>query len=175
MSVKRAFGVLTFAVAAGAIGSAVIVGTSASGASAPEAGPEQPSVAAPPALVPEQQAVPNTTLHLPTTIRLLDRTISATPINSSHLILNGTLSKKRHAAGGVVFTCTTSSGRITSCLGAFALSGGVLVAKVAPQTASDYRGVITGGTGTYSGASGTVKLIGSSSTTARLTIKYSVG
>jgi hypothetical protein len=170
VSVKRALSVLALAIAAGGVGSAVIVGTSAAGAPLPE---QSLGVTPPVAVAPNAQAAPQTSLHLPTTLHLKDRTTSTVAVNKSHLVVHAALSRKHHPAGGAVYTCALSAGRVTSCRAAFALADGIFLGRLGVKPDGSFKGTITGGSGAYAGASGTAKLVLRKSGPARLTIEYS--
>lgn len=180
MGIKRALSVLAFALFAGAIGSAVIVGTSASGATRPPAAaaPQQPVTVVPPVTVaPQQQAMPKTTLHLPSTLKLVNRTSGAKSLDSSHSVFSAGLTKPGHRKiiGTAAYSCAidSSAGLKQDCRGALALRNGViLVHQVLDIHTHQITGEVTGGSGYYEGAQGTVSGRDLGGGKDRLTIDY---
>ncbi|HVX70792.1 MAG TPA: hypothetical protein VHA79_14000 [Mycobacteriales bacterium] len=177
MSVKRALSVLALAIAAGGVGSAVIVGTSAAGA--PRAAlPEQSLNVAPPGTVaPHMQTAPKTTLHLPSNLRLISRTTGAKALDRSHTVFSAALSKPGHRKiiGTTAYICVsdTSNGLHQDCRGALALRNGViLVDQTLDVRSARITGTVTGGNGYYEGAQGTVSGRDLGGGKERLTIDY---
>jgi hypothetical protein len=180
MSVKRAVGVLAFALAAGGVGSAVIVGTSAAGSPRqPAALPAQPVPAAPQvASEPQVQSAPKATLHLPSAIHLINGTTGARQLDRSHTVFSAALTKPgtNKIVGTAAYTCvaiTTGTLR-QDCRGALALRKGVILI----QESQDIRtgqttGTVIGGSGYYEGASGTVTGRDLGGGKAKLTVDYS--
>ncbi|HVT65066.1 MAG TPA: hypothetical protein VHD81_07925 [Mycobacteriales bacterium] len=163
MSVKRAAGVLAFAVAAGGVGSAVIVGSAASGAPRPPAWvPAQPvTLAPPPATAPHLESMPKTTLHLPSTLHLVNSTTGARRLDSSHTVYSAALDKPgtRKIIGTAAYTCTavTSGALRQDCHGALALKNGVILIEESQNiNTGQTDGTIVGGSGYYKGAHGTI-------------------
>lgn len=70
---------------------------------------------------------------------------------------------------GVGYCVAKGSG--ATCTAAYALSGGLIYARVT-ATATSGRGVITGGTGTFARARGTLTIVHLSRTRLRLTFTY---
>jgi hypothetical protein len=177
VSVKRALGVLACAITAGGVGSAVIVGTSASGAPVAAGPPLAPSAAVagvtadnttPPA------AQPRTTLHLPGPIHVIETVTGSTRIGSKTFVVVA-LTRSGHAVGDAVNTCTTS-GTSYGCKSAFALSGGVILATISGDSNTGrVSGTVTGGSGKYQDATGSLKGTPTSNGKVALTINYSVG
>ena len=180
MYVKRALSVLAIAIATGGVGSAVIVGTSASGSPRPTAAlPPQALTVAPPApLAPDAQTMPKTTLHLPSTLRLVYRTTGARPLNRSHTVFTAALTKPGHKKiiGTAAFTCAsvTSGGLRQDCRGAFALRKGVLlVAESQNISTGQITGSVLGGSGYYEGAIGPISGHDIGGGRAKLAVDYS--
>jgi hypothetical protein len=151
MTVKRAVSVLAFAVATGGIGSAIIVGTAASGA-------------------------PHATLHLGTTLHLVSHPTNSVKLSSSRQVTSASLVKRSSGrpAGSAVYTCRTVSSGVLSCQSAYGLSGGVLLGEEVIDLRDDtLSGKITGGNGKYAGSSGSLKGVGRQDGGINVTVRYS--
>lgn len=180
MYVKRALSVLAIAIATGGVGSAVIVGTSASGSPRPLAAlpPQAPDVAPPAPHAPHTQAMPKTKLHLPSTLRLVYRTTGARPLDRSHTVFTAALTKPGHKKiiGTAAYSCTavTSGGLHQDCRGALALRKGVLlVAETQNISTGQITGSVLGGSGYYSGAIGPISGHDIGGGRAKLAVHYS--
>ena len=177
MSVKRAFGVLAWAIAVGGVGSAVIVGASASGTPATT---HAPAAAFAPALPPaaaanDLQAVPKTTLHLPSTLHLLVRIAGLKTLDSSHSVLTAGVTKpgSSRVIGTAAYTCTSSSTVKQDCDGALALrKGTILLHQAFDFTTGQITGSVIAGSGYYEGAQGNVSGRALGGGKNRLTIDY---
>lgn len=179
MSVTRALTVLAVAIATGTVGGAVIIGASAGGST-----PDQPSTPAfraanpAPDLAPVLQTAPRTTLNLPAPLHVVNQTTGARKLDSSHSVFYATITKPRSqkVIGTAAHTCVAvTSGTVRQdCHSALALRGGVMVFD---DTLDIHTGKITGtvlgGTGKYSGASGTVSGHDLGGGKDKLTINYS--
>jgi hypothetical protein len=179
VAVKRALGVLGFALAAGGVGSAVIVGTSAVGATNPQAAPpaQSPSVAPPARITPHLQARPNATLHLPSTLKLINQTTGAKTVDNSHTVFYAVLNKPGHhkIIGTSASTCATVTNPLRQdCHGSLALRKGVLlIDHLMVISNGQINGSVVGGSGYYAGAHGTVSGRGLGGGRYRLTVDYS--
>lgn len=180
MSPKRLLLLVAGAVVVGSAGGALTLDTSAAGSPATPLVPVAPAAAAPAAVAPAAQAAampeqPDTTLTLPTTLHLVNRnTATSYPGGTSHLVITSVLTKKGHAAGSGVYTCVKNGSGDYNCDSAFALAGGMLVTHES-ITGTTLSGKITGGTGKYAGASGTVKATQRSDGKQKLTLSYNLG
>lgn len=179
MRVTRALIVLASAIAAGTVGGAVIVGTSAGGSTpdiplTPAAQPANPA----PDLAPAPQTVPKETLHLPAPLHLVNRTTGAVRVDSTHTVFAANLAKPKSQklVGTAVYTCVAvTSGNVHfSCHSALALRGGVLVFDETRDVSSHkITGVIRGGTGKFDGAQGSVSGQDLGGGKDKLTVNYS--
>lgn len=168
MSPKRALLLVGCAVVVGTLGGALTLGSAAAGYPAAQVHRAAPLARAVP-------AQPQTTLQIPKVIHLLDRNTDSVKPNASHVVTNAVLTRKGRPAGGAVYTCAVSSGRLTNCDAAFALSGGMFLARLKFESDGTFRGSIRQGTGKYAGASGSVRLVPTSAGKGKLTISYSTG
>jgi hypothetical protein len=175
VSVKRALGVLACAVTAGGVGSAVIVGTSASGLtsdSTPPAAPPAGANLAPARVAPQVESAPKATLHLPTTLHLINTNTQTVTLTGGKLVITATLKRKGGTqVGSAVYTCNPAGSGTYTCQTAFALAGGIILSRESVN-GDALAGDVTGGTGKYAGASGTVKASARPDGRQNLTIDY---
>jgi hypothetical protein len=179
VSVKRALGVLAFAITAGGVGSAVLVGTAATGSPSAPAAPAVVVPAAPPAAAPEVPAPPKTKLHLPSTLRVINTTVGAIKLNNSHLLFQGAVSKpgSKKVIGTASYTCVARSSPTLQqvCKGALALRGGVLlITEVLNISTNEISGKVSGGNGSFAGARGDIVGRSIFKGKDKLTISYSL-
>jgi hypothetical protein len=121
-------------------------------------------------------AKPATSLTLPTTLHLINQNMkTVSPGGASHQITISILTHKSgSAAGGGVYTCVANGQGGYNCDSAFALAGGMIRGRETVSGAT-LTGKVTGGTGKYAGASGSIKATQGSHGTQNLTISYSTG
>lgn len=121
-------------------------------------------------------AQPATSLTLPTTLHLINQnTKTVSPGGGSHLVITSVLTHKGgSAAGAGVYTCVANGQGGYNCDSAFALAGGMILGRDT-VSGSTLTGKVTGGTGKYAGASGTIKASRASRGKQNLTISYSTG
>jgi hypothetical protein len=180
---KRALATIAYVVVASGIGSAVMIGTTASGSPKPS-DPAAPYFAADPVLPtpsatpsPTATRKPHTTLHIPTTLHLIDRTVGQVRPSSSKIVISASLARPKNPNklfGGAVYTCRVPSAGTLYCTSAFALPNGLLLgSQTFDGRAGTFSGKVIGGTGQYEGATGTMHGTRRSDGSLKITVDYS--
>jgi hypothetical protein len=152
-----------------AVGGAVIVGATASGA---------PRIPNAPAVVPP--AKPGPTLHLPTTLHLTTQIAGLVKLGQTGQLLSDTVSKgsARKIIGTAAYSCKGVGGASPHevCTGAIAFGDGVLLIQEDLVIRSgDVTGAVTGGNGAYAGAKGDITGHNKGGGKTVLTLNYSLG
>jgi hypothetical protein len=98
--------------------------------------------------------------NLSTTVIQLKSKISTTvAFNSTHLVSYGSLTKRHPAGkgGAITYSCATASKTTSSCQASFTLKRGIILANLTVDFSNlAVNGRITGGSGSFRNASGTV-------------------
>jgi hypothetical protein len=152
-----------------ALGGAVIVGATASGA---------PRIPNAPALIPP--AKPGPTLHLPTTLHLTTQIVGLVKLGKTRELLSDTVTRgsARKIIGTAAYSCNGVAGASPHevCTGAIAFSDGVLLIQEDLEVRSgNVTGAVTGGNGAYSGAQGDMTGQNEGAGKTVLTLNYSLG
>jgi hypothetical protein len=150
------------------VGGAIVVSSAASGS---------PSVVPPPAVVPAQ---PATTLHLPTTLRLISQIDGQAKLDSIHQLVNEALSRPgtRKLIGTSALSCTGVRGTAPKevCNGALAFrDGAMLIQETLDVGSGNVSGRVLGGSGSYTGAQGDITGQEKNGGMTALTVNYSLG
>lgn len=165
--------IIASAIAGVSIGASLIAvlttGTaSASGAFAPDDVSPSPSISVsvtPPAptvtvtkTVTARPTPTNTkpTLHIPTTIHVRTTNVDVLRTHGKQIITSQLL-RSGHDAGRGIATCVPASSAAFSCKNAYALAGGVLIFRDTVNVGNGtLKGTVTGGSGAFAGARGSI-------------------
>jgi hypothetical protein len=121
---------------------------------------------------------PTTTLHLPTTLRLVDQLTGEAKFGGSYSLYTSVLAKRgtpKQLIGAGTRTCApaASGGAILDCNSAFALKSGVLlISDLLDLSKGTISGKIIGGSGTLAGARGSISGVAKPGAKFYLTVSY---
>jgi len=121
-------------------------------------------------LVPASVAVASTHSASTTTLRFI-ATTTATKSSKTAFVETGTDTRGKTLLGWYTLSCQFTSSTAANCGGAgSSLSGTIYFTFPLSTTSKTFSGTVTGGTGAYSGATGTIKGKSISSTKDAITI-----
>jgi hypothetical protein len=177
MSAKGALLKVATAAAVVSVGTAVVVATTTPASSTVPSAAISRDV--PPAAAPNLVAAPSqpkTTLHLPNMLHLIAKAVSTYGLSGGRDIYTVQLSNRsRHLIGSGVLSCQTSSAdaSLQTCESSLGLAGGIMLFRATVNFHSEtLSGTVTGGSGDYAGANGTIKGAARSNGTIALTATY---
>lgn len=157
MTVKRVLVIAATTVATATAGSTVLAGSVAEGAPL------------------HSHAAPQTTLHLPTTVKVVARNTGSFFTHHKEIINNSLRYRGGSPAGTGVYTCV-QRGATLDCDTAWALPDGIFIThELIDLQGGSLSGRIIDGTGRYKDATGTIKGTGRSDGSALVTFDYSTG
>ena len=118
---------------------------------------------------------PATALHLSKTLHLIDGTVGTISPDARVIITAALTRTSGKSIGSGVYTCMPVAGGGDNCTSAFAFAGGLLLGSEAVSNVGAVSGTVTGGTGAYAHATGTIEGSRRSDGKFILAISYSTG